>query len=63
MQDEFTALARGVNDAGENIGLSADEYERYHEIVDELVKINPELVQNYDDEGNAIRSNLKEVVS
>lgn len=48
LQDEFETLARGVNDAGENIGLSADEYERYHEIVDELVKMNPELVQGYD---------------
>lgn len=48
LQDEFTTLARGVNDAGENIGLSADEYERYHEIVNELVKMNPELVQGYD---------------
>ena len=54
LESEFNRLAQGVNEAGENIGLSTDEYARYNEIVSELVKINPELVQGYTDEGNAI---------
>ena len=54
LSDEFKKLAEGVNSAGENIGLSVDEYDRYHEIVDQIVELYPELVRGYDEEGNAI---------
>lgn len=54
LEDEFNSLAKGVDDAGRNIGLSADEYERYNEIVNELVAINPSLLEGYTAEGNAI---------
>lgn len=54
LSDEFESLSRGVNDAGENVSLSTDEYDRYNEIVAELVSMNPELVQGYTNEGNAI---------
>jgi len=52
--DEFETLSKGVNASGENIGLSADQYARYNEIVSELVAINPDLVKGYTIEGNAI---------
>lgn len=54
LKDEFENLSKGVNDAGENIGLTADEYSRYNEIVNELVTLNPQLLQGYTAEGNAI---------
>lgn len=54
LSDEFKTLSKGVNNAGENVSLSADEYTRYNEIVDELVAINPELVKGYTNEGKAI---------
>lgn len=54
LSDEFKKLAEGVNSAGENIGLTTDEYDRYHEIVDQIVDLYPELVRGYDEEGNAI---------
>lgn len=54
LSDEFDTLAKGVNSAGENIGLNADEYDRYHEIINQIVELCPELVRSYDEEGNAI---------
>lgn len=54
LKNEFEELSKGVNDAGENIGLTADEYSRYNEIVNELVTLNPQLLQGYTAEGNAI---------
>lgn len=54
MQTEFAVLSQGVNDSGKNIGLSADEFERYNQIVSELTSMNPELIQGYTTEGNAI---------
>lgn len=54
LQTEFNTLAKGVDDNGKNIGLSAEQYDRYNEIVAQLTDINPELVQGYTAEGNAI---------
>lgn len=54
MSSEFATLADGVDDAGRNVGLSADQFDRYNQIVSELVKLNPSLIQGYTAEGNAI---------
>lgn len=54
LADEFDKLSRGVGDHGENISLSSDEYDRYLDIVDQLVELNPTLVKGYTAEGNAI---------
>lgn len=54
MSSEFSTLASGVDDAGRNVGLSTDQFDRYNQIVSELVKLNPSLVQSYTAEGNAI---------
>ena len=51
---EFNTLSQGVDENGRNIGLSAEQYERYNDIVNELVAINPELVKGYTAEGQAI---------
>lgn len=54
LKDEFDKLSKGVSDNGNNISLSADEYDRYLEIVDQLVDINPALVKGFTAEGKAI---------
>lgn len=54
ISDEFKTLSKGVSENGENVSLSADEYDRYLEIVNQLVDINPTLVKGYTAEGNAI---------
>ena len=54
LEDEFYELSRGVDDYGNNISLSADEYERYRDIVGTIVGMSPELISGYDKEGNAL---------
>lgn len=54
LENEFKSLANGVDENGKNIGLSAEEYAKYNDIVNQLVKISPEIVQGYTKEGQAI---------
>ncbi len=56
VRSEFELLRKGVNGNGENISLSADEFERYHEITNKLAEMSPSIVDGYDAEGNAIIS-------
>lgn len=51
---EFDRLSKGVDNFGNNLSLTNDEYSKYKEISNELAEINPKLIQGYDDEGNAI---------
>ena len=64
IEDEFKALATGVDNTGKNIGLTTKQYERYKELVNELIKIHPSLVKGYDKNGQAIINNataIKEI--
>ena len=54
LESEFDKLSKGVDDYGNNVSLTADEYERYKEIVQTILGISPSLISGYDDEGNAI---------
>ena len=54
LEDEFKRLSKGVDDYGANISLSTDEYERYQNIVQQIVGISPSLISGWDKEGNAI---------
>lgn len=54
LKAEFGTLSLGVDDNGNNINLSEDEYERYRNIVDDIVALTPALIQGYDAEGHAI---------
>jgi hypothetical protein len=51
---EFERLSEGVDEYGNNISLSSDEYEKYKSIVSEILGYSPELIAGYDEEGNAI---------
>lgn len=53
---EFTALAQGVNNLGENVSLTTDQYNRYKEICETIVGINPSLVSGYDSATAAINT-------
>lgn len=54
LEEEFNRLSKGVNELGQNVSLSVDDYARYQEIVQQLVGISPSLISGYDKEGNAI---------
>ena len=54
MQDEFAELSKGVDEYGNNISLSADDYERYLDIVETVLDTTPSLISGYDEEGRAI---------
>ena len=51
---EFTSLSAGVDDLGHNISLSTEEYDRYKQIISEIVGVSPSLIASYDAEGNAL---------
>lgn len=54
LEDEFAKLSSGVNQYGQNLTLSADEYGRYRDIISQIIDISPQIVQGYDAEGNAL---------
>lgn len=57
MKGEFETLASGVSDYGENISLTAEQYQRYREIIDQVVAVHPSLIKGMDAEGNAMVNN------
>lgn len=52
--DEFEKLSDGVSEYGQNISLTDDQLERYHEISGQIAELFPTLISGYDDQGNAI---------
>ena len=58
-QSEFATLSQGVDSNGNNVSLDDSQYQRYLEIVDDIAKINPEIVQGYNAQGHAIIDNNK----
>lgn len=54
LSSEYKTLAQGVDSQGRNISLTADEFARYNDIVDQLVDISPSLIKGYNKEGHAI---------
>lgn len=57
LQDEFSALTKGVDEYGNNISLTSDQYERYKEICDKIVGIQPSMASGYDSATEAIGNN------
>lgn len=54
IQGDFDYLSKGVNALGENVSLTDEEFERYHEITSSIAENMPELIAGYDEQGNAI---------
>lgn len=51
---EYDSLKNGVSNTGENLSLTNDEFQRYHEITSQIANTCPELISGYDSTGNAI---------
>lgn len=60
LEAEYNTLSKGLDQNGNNVALSSEEYSRYQSIVKQLIAYSPDLIQGYDAEGNAIlnRNNL-----
>ena len=56
-REDFARLSAGVDANGMNINLNTADYERYLEITKAIASINPEIVDGYNAQGNAIISN------
>lgn len=56
LASRYEELSKGVNRLGENVSLTTDEYNEYVSLVNQIADMFPELIQGYDDEGNAILS-------
>ena len=51
---EYDKLSDGVDQFGNNISLTTEEFDRYHEICNKIADMYPNLVRSYDEQGNAI---------
>ena len=54
LESEYNRLSDGVGDYGENLSLTADEYEKYQSILSQIIDLNPDIVAGYTAEGDAI---------
>ena len=57
LKDEYAILSKGVDEYGNNISLTTEQYKRYKEIVEQVVGISPNVVKGYNTEGEAIVNN------
>ena len=53
-QSEFERLSQGVDENGQNVSLSDEEYENYQSAVEKLTNGHEELIKGYNKEGQAI---------
>lgn len=56
ISSDYERLSKGVDDFGNNISLTTDEYKRYNEITNKIADMFPEMISGYTKEGNAILS-------
>lgn len=54
LRARFEQLSQGVDENGERVSLTADEYDEYLSLVQQICNISPSVVQGYDNEGRAI---------
>lgn len=61
---KYEKLSKGVNALGENLSLTSDEYEEYHNVVNQIASMFPSWVKGWDEQGNAIldvKGNVEEL--
>lgn len=66
LEEQFDKLSKGVNENGENVSLTSEEYQTYLSIIDQIADISPQLIMGYTDEGHAIlnyKDALQEAIS
>lgn len=54
LKKEFEELSKGVSQYGDNISLTTEQYERYKEIVQQIVGMSPSLAEGYSTENGYI---------
>lgn len=54
LSDEYDKLSSHVDKFGKSTDLTSEEMSRYHEICNQVADIMPELVDHYDEQGNAV---------
>lgn len=54
LDEEFKELSKGVDILGRNVGLTEEEFERYHEITQIIADKVPSMIDGYDAQGEAI---------
>lgn len=54
VKDEYVKLAKGVDNFGNNVKLSNEDFDRYNEISNQIADKMPELVKGWSDQGTAI---------
>ena len=63
LKSEYAELSKGVDENGNNIALSAQEYARYQAIVSQLLGYNTGLTQTFDESGSSIKDANGNLVS
>lgn len=51
---KYEKLSKGVDDLGQNVALSAEEYKEYGEVTNQIADLFPTMIQGYNDQGIAI---------
>lgn len=54
LRDEYDSLTKKADELGGIQNLTNEEYQRYTEIMSQILGITPKLITGWDDEGNAI---------
>lgn len=54
LKKEFEELSKGVSQYGDNVSLTTEQYERYKEIIQQIVGISPSLAEGYSTENGYI---------
>lgn len=62
LQNEYDKLSRGVDEHGNNIALTAEEYARYQAIISQVLGYNAGLTQSFDENGGAIYNAKGELI-
>ena len=66
LTEKYGELSKGVNDLGQNVSLTEEEYEEYLDVCNQIGSYVPSLIQGFDDQGNAIltcKDNVEELTA
>lgn len=61
VSEEYALLAQGVDESGNNLALTTEQYARYNEIVNQIAGTFPNLVKDWTDSGAAIMKHKGDV--
>lgn len=62
LSEEFAELSKGVDKHGNNVSLTDDQYDRYLELVQEIIKIAPALEDAYNKKGASLQTGYVDIL-